>query len=187
MHCARYGRAEILKYLANMNVDINIQNKKGNSALHIATSKGNIEMVKVLLDLNINIDLQNKEEETAMDIAEKDDCEEMEELKELLSSKQVEQKKITILLNACKLGHVEKAKNMLADVKINGQNPDGDTALILATMSQNIKLCSLLLEEGANIDHQNGKGQTALHVGVLVKIKSWFQKYCNIIQNCCPI
>ena len=165
MYCVKYGKEDIVKYLGDKNVEVNIQDKECNSSLHLATSNADIRMVKLLLDLDISIDLRNQEDETAIDIAKKHDSEDMKDVVELLRLKQIEHKKVKSFLFACQYGDVEEAKKK-ADIDIDAKNPDGDTALILATRAGKVGLCRFLLSEGSNIDHQNRKGQTALHIAV---------------------
>lgn len=50
-------------------VDINIQDRSGDSALHIVAGKGNAKLVRVLLNGGANINIKNNIKETPYDIA----------------------------------------------------------------------------------------------------------------------
>ena len=52
---------------------------------------------------------------------------------------------------------------------INNKDEDGNTLLILCAKNGLIHLASLLLENGADVNKQNKKGNTALHYAISLK------------------
>merc|ERR1711871_641246 len=46
---------------------------------------------------------------------------------------------------------------------VDSEDEKGNTLLLVAAQNCNRKMCELLLSRGANINHQNGQGNTALH------------------------
>ena len=67
------GNKEIVKLLLNdkdKKVEINLQDKRGSTALHLAAFKGNKEIVQLLIDKGANINLQDKQGSTALHWAE---------------------------------------------------------------------------------------------------------------------
>lgn len=70
-----------LKEFIDSGENINIQDSKGNTALHYATEKNRIEIVKFLINLpDINLSIKNKNNKTALDIAIEKDHKEIREL-----------------------------------------------------------------------------------------------------------
>eukprot|EP00484_Ammonia_sp_Unknown_P028143 CAMPEP_0197048990 /NCGR_PEP_ID=MMETSP1384-20130603/24240_1 /TAXON_ID=29189 /ORGANISM="Ammonia sp." /LENGTH=365 /DNA_ID=CAMNT_0042481209 /DNA_START=1 /DNA_END=1098 /DNA_ORIENTATION=+ len=59
----------MIKYLLENGADPDIANETGNTALHIATLKGNKKAVELLCTHNANKSIKNHDGETAMDIA----------------------------------------------------------------------------------------------------------------------
>jgi len=60
------GKVEEVKTLLDHGADINFQDKFGDTALMIVSSKGNTEMVKILLDHGADVNLQDKFGDTAL-------------------------------------------------------------------------------------------------------------------------
>jgi hypothetical protein len=73
-------------------------------------------------------------------------------------------KQSRMLMKAAELKDVQAVKQLIASgVEINDINEHGDTALTLASARlSNAAVIGILLRAGANIDHQNGMGRTAL-------------------------
>ncbi|CAM9779578.1 unnamed protein product, partial [Hapterophycus canaliculatus] len=46
---------------------------------------------------------------------------------------------------------------------IDTEDEHGNTALMVACQNCNVQLCEMLLRRGADVNHQNGRGNTALH------------------------
>lgn len=59
------------------NADLNHVEDNGDTALHIATKRGNIEIVKMLLDHGAKIDLKNVNDKTVLDIAKENNRDEI--------------------------------------------------------------------------------------------------------------
>mmetsp|Transcript_19989 Transcript_19989/g.24240 ORF Transcript_19989/g.24240 Transcript_19989/m.24240 type:complete len:139 (-) Transcript_19989:190-606(-) len=56
---------------------------------------------------------------------------------------------------------VEKALDL--GYEANDTDSHGNSALIIAAQNLNKRICDLLLNRGANINHQNSQGNTAMH------------------------
>jgi len=128
-------RAEIVKLLlAVPGIDINLQNKYGDTALIVACKERNAEIVKLLLAVpEININLKNEYGDTA-------------------------------LIITCRKGNVEIVKLLLADPKIdvNLKNTYGDTALAVSTVENNFNIVNILLITGADINIIDNSGNKAI-------------------------
>ena len=57
----------------------------------------------------------------------------------------------------------EKVKSVLKEIGINASDEYGRTALIWASFAENIELITWLLENNADINHQDVNGYYALH------------------------
>jgi hypothetical protein len=77
-----------------------------------------------------------------------------------------------LMIASCN-GHVEIVKHCLQfhSIGVNLKNKDGNTALHLAILENNIKIIALLLEHKADVLIQNNNGRTPLH-WVSLKLKS---------------
>ena len=84
MHAIYKNDKKIVKLLlSNANVDINLQNLKGKTALMIAVEEKHIELVKLLLDSEANVNLKDNDGKTALMLAiEKNYAEIIELLKQ---------------------------------------------------------------------------------------------------------
>ena len=60
---------DFINYFLDKNIDINYQNKFGDTALHIAMNEKNISIIKLLLNHNADLLIKNKEGKTPFDIA----------------------------------------------------------------------------------------------------------------------
>ncbi|WP_371253361.1 ankyrin repeat domain-containing protein [Orientia tsutsugamushi] len=66
LYAAKHNYLDVVKYLIEQGVDINTQNLRGSTALHIASYNGNIQMAMFLLANNAAVDTQNVYSNTAL-------------------------------------------------------------------------------------------------------------------------
>ncbi|ROT47229.1 hypothetical protein EDM02_03675 [Candidatus Cardinium hertigii] len=125
---------------------INIQNKDGNTVLHLAVEYGMKNLVGLLLDSGAKINIRNKDGNTALHLVVK------------YNQENIAQNIVQLLLN--KLIQINQID------QINIQNNDGNTALHLAAIHGIENLTELLLDNGAKINIRNKDGNTALHLAV---------------------
>ena len=70
IHWACYSSSyECVEFLLNKNVEINIQDKKGNTPLHMAVMCGITKIVRILLQKGALTNIKNKEGETPIELA----------------------------------------------------------------------------------------------------------------------
>ena len=188
----RRNQKELVDSLLQSNADVNIQNKDGNTALMFAvskkcvtqypnsyakikiqTSQGNMGLlsavarnqrgiVRALLESGANVFMQNNDGNTALIFA--------------VSANQIELANILLDYNAnyansIGVNTINNAGYKASDyarkyfknlTDINAQDSNGNTALILAVIHNQIELVKFLIKVGANIDKQNNDGNTAL-------------------------
>ncbi|KAG4094107.1 ankyrin [Neocallimastix lanati (nom. inval.)] len=132
----KYEYTEIVReFLLKHNVNINIKNKAGNSALHIAVFNNHLEIVKLLLLNHADINIKNSEGNTVLMMASSSANRE-KMLEELL------------LLNTY--------------VDVNAVNNEGDSALIIAARNGNPRIVRDLLRYHADCNLQNARLETAI-------------------------
>ena len=68
---ARYGHVEIVKILAPLCENLDLQNEFGRTLLHFAAINRHVEVVKILAPLCKYLDLRNSHGKTALDLAKK--------------------------------------------------------------------------------------------------------------------
>lgn len=60
--------SEILTFLLSKGANVNMKNKEGNTALHLAATEGNYLGLQILIDAGADISIKNKSGETALDM-----------------------------------------------------------------------------------------------------------------------
>ena len=60
---------DFVNYFLEKKIDVNYQNKFGDTALHIAMNEKNIKIIQLLLNHNADLLIKNKEGKTPFDIA----------------------------------------------------------------------------------------------------------------------
>ncbi len=132
---------EIIK-LISADIDINIQDKNGNTALILAIDHDHKDIIELLIAANININMQNIYNGTALISAVKKGN-----------------------INAVKL-------LIETNADINIQNKYGYTALMIAVLNRHKNIVKLLIAAGADINIQNHDKKTALMLATLYNRES---------------
>ncbi len=138
-----------LDFLLQNDLDPNIQNKDGWTALMYASRYNRLQIVKLLLEYKADPNIQNKDGWTA-----------------LIYASVYAHLKITELLLEYRTDP-------------NIQNKKGFTALMLAVHNKNFKITELLLKKGANQYLLNEDGRIAYDLAKSDKIRALLNKYKN--------
>jgi ankyrin repeat protein len=152
----------VAKLLIENGADLQVEDVKGNTALHVACGKGSVELVQLLIDAKMDVNAQNNAGGTPLmwvkkglvarlviergaDLANKDDDGD------------------TALHLACAKGAVEVVQ-ILVDAKgdLNAQDNKGRTPLMDSV--EILEVAKLLIENGADLEVKDNKGNTALHI-----------------------
>jgi ankyrin repeat protein len=164
------------KILQKKGIDVNIQDKFGQTALHWAIIRNNKEIVKLLLGKeNIDVNIQNKNGKTALYWAIKNNNTEIVKL--LLEKEDIDvniqyENGKTALYWAIYNKNTEIVKLLLEkeDIDVNIQNKNGESALLWAIYNENTEIVKLLLEkEDIDVNIQYENGDTPIHLAISKK------------------
>ncbi|KAF7661674.1 hypothetical protein LDENG_00254840, partial [Lucifuga dentata] len=138
---------------------------EGKSALHVATSRGQIDCLSVILAHGADLSVTDAAGFTPLHLAVKNNH--VECCKKLIQSKcaidAVDSSGKTALHHAAVSGNIQTVQ-MLCEHKIpiNLKDADGLTALLLSARHAHAEVCNTLLDWGAEINASDNSGRTAL-------------------------
>jgi len=174
---AERGHRVVLRTLVELGADVNMLHNNGGTAILAAAVRRDMKTVKVLLELGANVDIENFDGWSArkwalsasdpsfleaLGIVKPDHHdislkvqgtivkEEAKEQKVLVSP--VGQAFWTVFMRAAASGDIETVRRFIDDgVEINGQSPNGTTALMAAIKNGRSEVACELLELGADL------------------------------------
>jgi ankyrin repeat protein len=182
----------VREFLLKHNVNVNIKNKAGNSALHIAVFNNHLEIVKLLLFNHADINLKNGDGNTVlMMVSSSSNREQMLQLLLSFSEVYVSPRNIVKVLQLRKKRKLKKEQleellllNTYLD--IDAVNNEGDSALLIASRNGNPRIVNTLLQRHANCNLQNYRQETALIKAIKsmskCSDKEPIEKYKQIIE-----
>ncbi|KAF2110293.1 ankyrin repeat-containing domain protein [Lophiotrema nucula] len=147
---AAYNQVAVMRVLLSEGeeVNANAQDDNGDTPLHraLASIVDNSEMCQVLIDGGTNLSLTNHEGHYPIHIAaENDDC---------AGAKDYNSPIKQLLRSGVHIDQMTQAQ---------GNHHGGMTALQIASREAYLGTIEYLLENGANVDHKDNRGRTALH------------------------
>lgn len=165
---AEDGNLSGLKELLNManNANVNVANRHGETAVHMASSGGHVEVVKYLHSKGANIDVLDKHNDSAIYwAARQGHLEVVRYLKEEGVPLDTQNKSGESALHvAARYGHTQIAEYLcLAGSDIDLQDNLGETALHNAAWHGFLQIAYALSAAGAQMNIQNKDGETPLH------------------------
>ncbi len=176
-----------LKILLNSDINVNVRDAYGQTALMLASFKGSTEIVKMLLDKGADVNIASNEGRTALMLASKYGH---VDVLELLLQKDANinvgtTEGWTALILASQEGHADIVKILLTKgAKIDTKTRIGWTALMAASQEGHADIVRLLLDKGVNVDIKNERGVTALAGAVIMGhfevVKLLLDKKANI-------
>jgi ankyrin repeat protein len=191
LEAVQRGFPEVVKTLVEAGAEINIPHGNGNTAIFAATVRRDRRMVKLLLELGADPDLQNFEGWSAKKWAEaetdatiqavfgikKMDSESVsikmqsevtnnnniEQQAKPLQSSAVEGAFWTVFMRAASAGDTNTVRQLALDgVEVNGQSPNGTTALMAAVKNGHAETAFELVELGADLSLTDIDGISAI-------------------------
>ena len=141
MRACLSGHIDIIEFLLNHNVNINIKDNDGWTALMLATVEGYNTITQILIDKGADVNAQDLKGETAL----------------MLACAMGYEKIVQTLINS----HAE----------VNAQDLKGHTALMAACEAGCEEIVQILIDKGAMVNAQDLKGRTALTLASLYGYK----------------
>ncbi len=200
------GHTDIVAFLLEKGADINVQNREGNTSLHVAAFLGRAEAAELLLKHGINVHARNVHGGTAMDnttldwnttqailnmirVIEVKKAEVLAgraKIKRLLTGRMNDAPESINLWKASAAGNLAAIKAALdSGSDLSGLDPQyGIDPLGWAALNGQTEAVKLLLEKGANIHNRHKDGSTALHgaafLGRIETVKLLLEKGADI-------
>ncbi len=159
MYAVRVNRIKSLRYLITKGANIDSIANDGRTAMHLAAMSKNTQAMKVLMSANAKstiVDLNGKKPADYIANAPN------KVIMELVGSYNDMNK---ALVDFARIGSLLAVKYSIHHgANIDSRDEDGNTALALSVVNNNIKLLSVLIQMGANIDQVNNKNQSPLDI-----------------------
>jgi ankyrin repeat protein len=158
------GDVELVKQWINLGADVNMMNRRGETALARAYVKGYIGIARELIVHEAEI-----EEKFGLAMLMKEVEKGNLEMVRLLTDHGVDTNSagktgITPLMLACALGNLDTTRLLIEkNAEVNAADHDGTNALIAAADKGHADIVSLLIEKGADVNAGNKDGIRALH------------------------
>jgi ankyrin repeat protein len=188
LEASEKGHVAVVKLLVDAGAEINLPHSNGNTAIFAATVRRDRKMIKVLLELGADPDMMNfdgwsakrwAEAETDLNIQamfgiKKNEADSMSARVQVSSSVEkpakpsqsggaVEGAFWTVFMRAAASGDTGTVRRLALDgVEINGQSPNGTTALIAAAKNGHAETAFELVELGADISMTDADGVSAI-------------------------
>ena len=180
------GNKDVDRLLRAKDININIQDKDGNTALHHAVSSNNLDILKILLMHKPDVNIQNRIGQTPLHVAAAEP--EHPDLFATLMNHNArfdlpdESRRLAIHY-AAEAGHEQALKILVANkADVNATARDGHTALHYATcfdffpyhpkQKNRVELVRILIDAGARVEMRTGLGYTAFDGANRVRSRS---------------
>jgi ankyrin repeat protein len=157
--------------VASKFVDVNYQNSKGRTALHILIRRKNRPCFEYLLTHGANVNIQDKDGFTPLHSALQEKCEDFLNTLINVADLNVRDKHGFVPLHySIRLTTVSILKNLIKyGAEVNAQANDGWTALHIAAVEARKAHVRVLCQAGASPNLTNNSGEAPLHVAVMHK------------------
>ncbi|XP_008217567.1 uncharacterized protein LOC103318096 [Nasonia vitripennis] len=129
-----YGHKEVVEYLVNLNVDVNVPGVDNVTPVHMAASEGYSDLLRLFLEHNGNVNVEDVNESTPLHAAVDQDV--LEVVKILVEN----------------------------DAHVNHRALCGSTPVHVAAMKGNLEVIGFLMEHGGDVNTTDNDDATPLHL-----------------------
>lgn len=173
---------DMVEFLVENGADVNCGDNEGWTPLHATASCGFVSIAKYLIENGANVAAVNNDGELPLDIAESDDMEEY--LQQEIDKDGIDCDFARNMEEYIMLEDANKMLNSGVILEDNKHPKTGATALHVAAAKGYVKVMSILLQAGLDINAQDFDGWTPLHAAA-----HWGQKEsCKLlVENFCDM
>jgi len=179
MIAAKKGYFTVIQMLLKAGCKFNKVDSNGDTALHIAVMWNQVEVVEELIDAGADVNLGNKKGETPLSIASAKNFELVELLVDAGANiNQLDENGLSPIFQAVISNKYACVEFLLdCNAKINGlRDSKGSSLLSYAIVKGCREICSLLIQNKADIDEHDNEGNTPLLLSINQKVDD---KYPN--------
>jgi ankyrin repeat protein len=188
LEASEKSHIEVAKLLVRAGAEINLPHSNGNTAIFAATVRRDLKMIKTLLELGADPDVVNfdgwsakrwaeaetdlniqavfgmrKGEVDTMNTRVQERLELEKPAKPLESGGAAEGAFWTVFMRAAAAGDTDTVRRLALDgVEVNGQSPNGTTALMAAAKNGHVETAFELVDLGADISMTDADGISAI-------------------------
>jgi len=145
------GNVEQVNALVNLGINVDVKDKSGRTALHMATAKRQLGVIRILGSLGTNVDSKDNSGETALHVAASVGFKDgVVKLIEMGANVEVQSVLGAPLHCAAKFGHIDVVKVLVfLGANIESANSFGMTAFHIATHFEKNDVANELIQMGA--------------------------------------
>ena len=165
---------ELVRFLVKHKINVNVQNKSKDTALHLAAGNGDLRSVMLLLENGASVQQTNMYKQTAVHqlLAETSPPKNYKKLiSEMMKQKfpidGVDNSGKNILHYSAEKGLLDIVKQAVGKkAKLNIQTPEGWSPLHLASVNAHFPVIEFLVQKGADVNIKDKEGVTPLYFAV---------------------
>jgi ankyrin repeat protein len=163
LYATSYNHKDTVEMLLRNGAVVDMKNSYGETSLKLAIFKGYIDIVKLLIEYGADTNAEGNKGVTALMAAAANGQEEIVEtlLKNNANPNLTAFGDNTVLMSAVKYPRIVKIL-IMHNANVSQKDSFGRSALIWAVHNKNIESCKILLENGADPNLSDQKGETPL-------------------------